>query len=254
MNNNLKKLLITVISIAQLSFISTSVFADSSSKVIHGKASIDMRVDLNKMEPMTDKEKQALINIGWVFNKDYATLKHNLKKGKIKVNTKEVTTDENGNFTAEVSSSKANDIVNIEVYGNKQNLTKNNNSIYVANTVIDWESFATSMDSQKKTDNSGKGASWTASDGGICYSYGEQVTCNRFNGPYGNQEYYSNHTKAQALSNFTQSDCDYAIGSGAPCWPLDYTAYRYCTNPTYYEDGAECSDYIGMPTWYHGSN
>ena len=41
---------------------------------------------------------------------------------------------------------------------------------------------------------------------------GFRLHCNRFNGPWGDNRYYSNHLLVQTMINFTMSDCDFAMG------------------------------------------
>lgn len=79
------------------------------------------------------------------------------------------------------------------------------------------------------------------------YERGIVVTCNRFNGPDGNQIYYADHTDPQALINFVGSTCEEVLETTSSVCFWDYTAWRYCLS-----DGTRnCSPLIRRNMRYH---
>ncbi|MBC2180005.1 hypothetical protein HCJ82_07585 [Listeria booriae] len=81
---------------------------------------------------------------------------------------------------------------------------------------------------------------------------GETVTCNRYNGPWGNNTYYSKTANpVMAARNFLWSDCDQALVWHVQCLK-DYgpAKYRYCAwDPT--TKRGKCSGLIGHSKKFH---
>ncbi|EUJ23159.1 hypothetical protein PGRAN_09511 [Listeria grandensis FSL F6-0971] len=84
------------------------------------------------------------------------------------------------------------------------------------------------------------------------YSKGARITCNRFNGPWGNNKYYLKSENAvMAARNFLWSDCDRALVWHVQCLK-DYglAKYRYCAWEDKSKNG-KCSGLIGHGKTYH---
>ncbi|MBC6315679.1 hypothetical protein [Listeria grandensis] len=81
---------------------------------------------------------------------------------------------------------------------------------------------------------------------------GDTVTCNRYNGPWGNNTYYSKTTNpVMAARNFLWSDCDQALVWHVQCLK-DYgpEKYRYCAWKDKAKNG-KCSGLIGHNKKFH---
>lgn len=95
---------------------------------------------------------------------------------------------------------------------------------------------------------------WNDKQAGVV---GYRLHCNRFNGPYGNNTYYSNHLAAQTISNFFYSDCDVSINYTLACIRDDLPLMsNYCEAGTSgsYSHGpkeATCSGVEGRSRYFH---
>ncbi|MBC1430651.1 hypothetical protein [Listeria seeligeri] len=81
---------------------------------------------------------------------------------------------------------------------------------------------------------------------------GDRVTCNRYNGPYGNNTYYDKFKHpVKAAKNFFKSDCDYALVKSKACLK-DYgpAKYRYCAWSPKSKNG-KCSGIIKRKKTFH---
>lgn len=85
---------------------------------------------------------------------------------------------------------------------------------------------------------------------------GKRLHCNRFNGPYGNNTYYSSHIKPQAIANFFYSDCDVSINWTLECIKDDIPLMtNFCAAgiPPYESSSKEasCSGVEGRSRYFH---
>ncbi|MFD1956735.1 carboxypeptidase-like regulatory domain-containing protein [Paenibacillus thailandensis] len=232
----------------------------------------------------SEEEKEQLVKTGWIETSEGFVRYYPLVGASIIVDEEvATTTDEDGNF-----------VVNGLVQG-EHKISIEHNSVENGITkfeVISGETanvslttkvnFLTFMDgSEENSDNNEISTSMsitpfaevTPYSGGkkgetliphddhndATYSAYAYVTCNRFNGKYGDQKYYKEeHHAIAAADNFITSDCDLAIGAGAPCLSLtngDYAtdaSKRYCKSWAVYQNySATCSQDIDHKSLYH---
>jgi hypothetical protein len=169
-------------------------------------------------------------------------------------------TDENGYVT--IIASKESELTEIMILDPSTGLEFNKiiNLRQGESVIIDLD--ITSMLSNDANSNSGLDIVPYASptnpywEDGELGTPGKRLHCNRFNGPYGNNTYYSSHIKPQAIANFFYSDCDVSINWTLECIKDDIPLMtNFCAAgipPT--QSGskeASCSGVQGKSRYFH---
>jgi hypothetical protein len=131
------------------------------------------------------------------------------------------TTDELGNFSISIPTDT--DLVDIEIHDPESDqmfilksvqLLNLNELIVDADIGFMLEETAENKEMSMQQRASATDPYWSDGERGAT---GKRLHCNRFNGPYGNNTYYSNHFSQQTLDNFDHSDCDIAFASSLAC-------------------------------------
>lgn len=188
---------------------------------------------------------------GWVYNEPEQCLERFVTYDDIEVfaDKEEVILDNNGKARFISQSDKDIDIKVYDPILDKTYVQRIGGDSVESKIIIDMDiSPMFSIDTESKTLAKASATDPFWVDGELGY-FGKRLHCNRFNGPLGNGRYYSNNASPQAILNFTQSDCDFALASSSKCL-ADYGSNPFCA-ATPESKQASCSTLLGHYNRFH---
>jgi len=254
-----QKLALTVVAAVLAASVAVPAFAsqgdNADPKTLKGKATLQMVIPFAASHTgPTDEERRLLLAGGWVETTEGFVKSYPMTNATVSIEGTTTTTDNEGNYIIggvkagkhkvsvthhSFEGSKSYDL-NIDNYNKATSLNLSHK--------IDFMTFMEPVGSTETRESTASSPEYdpdnpylggwygeyaVSHSGHTDATYGNQsyVTCNRFNGFLGNQTYYDKWAHPFASgTNFTQSDCDIAIGSyGAPC--LNPSNGDYASDP-----------------------
>jgi hypothetical protein len=238
-------------------------------KSIHGQAGILLEKSLTPEEyqelkkALGDVNKQ---NNGWFLTEDKIQRFYPANTGSVKIDNEEVNVNQDGTFTYTFEDDKEKTFS----FNREDKKVEKNIKATGADEHVDlvkkmtFDEFFKKMDSQQTEAQTSTANAITINaidlnDGqidedGEIGRPGAYVHCNRFNGPNGNNTYYSNEASSGAITNFYLSDCDRAFF--AYNCVMDYTDSTNCKGLLYYgstrnSNPRDCSTHLGHSIKFH---
>ncbi|MCT6924670.1 hypothetical protein [Metasolibacillus sp.] len=236
MKNNKFLYLVIILTVLFLCFpnnmqMTSATFSNNINHELNGEIIIKYSAPDMDWKNATEHQKQILTKIGWEIENDIPVLYrktsdilrnnnhnhnslntptiHHEKHGmKISVNNK-IQQSFDGKFHVDEKHSQV--FIEIDGFNNKVQVQKNSEGIFQAIIELNLSEIIDSM--SYASYNVGAVPLFSPPPHGTYkYQVGDQVHCNRFNGPYTDHYHYAK-THPQAYINFYMSDCEHGVAA-----------------------------------------